>query len=612
MVPPVRDVHLGTLNVSMEPRADDSLMIRSTEILGAYPAHLTLWLDHWAQLVPDRPFLAQRLVTGAWHKVSYGEARTKVRAIASTLLARNVGPERPIAILSGNDIAHALLMLAGLYIGVPVAPISSAYSLMSSDHERLRDILTRLTPGLIYASAPVASKATYEKAVDRAAPDGAEVLLATDFDSFIKAFADQSHTNHAAVDARHAAVGPDTIAKILFTSGSTGMPKGVINTQRMLCANQAMLQHWLAFVRDEPPVLVDWLPWNHTFGGNHNFGLVLANGGTLYIDDGRPTPAGIAETVRNLREVAPTLYFNVPKGYEALVAALKRDAVLRQNFFSRLQLTFYSGAGMPPHIAHELDVLGAAESGKRVLMVTSLGSTETAPAALSCSKETAAPGVVGVPLPGISLKLLPSSGKLEARVAGPTMTPGYWRDPTQSAQAFDTEGFYILGDALRFAEGRDPSKGFAFDGRVAEDFKLTTGTWVSVGTLRPAFVSAMAPLVKDAVIAGHDRNDIRALVFPDLEACAALVPGVTLAPTELLAHPAVHAAFKARLADTVGRSSGSSTQIKAVALMAELPSIDASEITDKGALNQRAVLTRRAAVVVDLYAATPSAHIVAV
>jgi feruloyl-CoA synthase len=610
---PLRDVNLGTLGVTIDRWPDGHMVVRSKERLLPYPDNLTVRLDEWAKATPNQTFLAQRTATGEWRHVTYAQARQTVRAIANALRQRNLGPERPIAILSGNDIEHALLMLAAMTIGIPVAPISVAYSLMSSDHERLRYIIGRLTPGLVYASTLKA----YDKAIDAAVPPHVEVITTAGPQGFADAFGVSfdvplTASYAAAVDALHAKVGPDTVAKIMFTSGSTGLPKGVINTQRMLCANQAMLQHWLAFVREEPPVLVDWLPWSHTFGGNHNFGLVLSNGGSLYIDDGKPVPAAFPTTVRNLKDIAPTLYFNVPKGYESLVAAMKQDPALREKFFSRLQLLFYSGAGLPPHIAAELDELSIQTTGKRVLMVTSLGSTETAPAALSCSKQTAAPGVVGVPLPGVSLKLIPSSGKLEARVAGPTMMPGYWRDPEQTAKVFDADGYYMLGDALKFAEGEDPSKGFVFDGRVAEDFKLLSGTWASVGTLRPRFLSAMAPLAKDAVIAGHDRDDIRALVIPDLDACAALVPDAKLAPADLLAHPAVHAAFKARLTALAKGGEGSSTRIVRVALMVEPPSIDASEITDKGSLNQRAVLQRRASIVEDLYAATASPLVVGI
>jgi feruloyl-CoA synthase len=609
----IRDVRLGNLGVAVDRRADGSMVVRSTETMSPVADKLTARLEHWAAAAPDRTFLAQREAGGDWQRLSYADALYSVRSIARALLDRDVPAERPVAILSGNGIDHALMALACMMVGVPYAPVSVAYSLMSSDHGKLRTIIEQLTPGLMFVS----NATPFAKAIAACCPPALEVVATQG------ALTDRTATPFASlldrqdvggpVDAAHGKVGPATVAKILFTSGSTGNPKGVINTQGMLCANQAMLQHWLAFVADTPPVLVDWLPWSHTFGGNHNFGLVLANGGTLYIDDGKPTPAGMAESVRNLREISPTIYFNVPKGYEELVVWLRREPDLRRRFFSDLQLAFYSGASLPPHIAKEFDDLAIETTGKRILFVTSLGSTETAPACLSSTKATARPGVVGLPLPGVELKLLPTGDKLEARVKGPNIMPGYWRDAEQTAKAFDADGFYMLGDALKFATPGDASGGFVFDGRVAEDFKLITGTWVSVGPLRGRLISAFAPLVRDVVIAGHDRNDITALVFPDLEGCRALLPTAerTLSDQAVAAHPAVRAAFANHLAPFNGGGAGSSMRVARLILLDELPSIDAGEMTDKGSINQRAVLARRAALVDELYAAQSSLRIIA-
>jgi feruloyl-CoA synthase len=541
--------------------------------------------------------------------VTYREADEATRRIASALLTRDLSPERPIAILSGNDIDHGLLSLAAMRAGIPFAPISPAYALISSDYAKLRMILGRLTPGLVF----VAKTEPFAKAIAAACPADIEIVASAGAlpDRPVTAFAALvASVESPALAAAEAAVGPDTIAKILFTSGSTGEPKGVINTQRMLCMNQAMLKHWLAFTSDaEPPVLVDWLPWNHTFGGNHNFGYVLNNGGSLYIDNGKPTPGGIAETVRNLTEIAPTIYFNVPKGFEELVHRLREDEALRRNYFSRLNANFYAGAGLPPHVAAALEEIAEQTIGRRILMVTGLGATETAPAALACTKETARVGLVGLPLPGVELKLVPNAGKLEARVKGPTIMPGYWRQPEQTAKAFDEEGFYCFGDALKFATAGDPAGGFIFDGRVSEDFKLMTGTWVSVGPLRSRLISALSPLIRDAVIAGHDRDQIMALVFPDMEACrTALGPAAAaMADKDVLAEPTIRDAFAAGLAAFQRESTGSSTFVARLLLMVEPPSIDANEITDKGSINQRAVLARRAALVEDIYAAAPPA-----
>jgi feruloyl-CoA synthase len=414
-----------------------------------------------------------------------------------------------------------------------------------------------------------------------------------------------------AVDATHAKVGPDTVAKILFTSGSTGYPKGVVNTQRMLCANQAQIRYGLAFVADEPPTIVDWLPWNHTFGANHNFNLVLDNGGSLYIDEGKPLPGAIVATARNLKEIAPTIYFNVPKGFEALLPYLRDDRALRENFFSRLKVLFYAGAGLQQYVWDELQQISIATTGERIIIVSSIGSTETAPLAIACNWDFDRPGNIGLPPPGLDLKLVPQDGKLEARLKGVNITPGYWRRPDLTADAFDNEGFYKIGDALKFVDPADPGKGLLFDGRLAEDFKLASGTWVSAGALRAQFVDHCAPLVRDAVIAGADRDDLAVLVFPDLEACRKLAgfAGDATPPT-VLAAPTVREEFRRRLTALARRSTGGSTRICRLILMEEPPSLDAGEATDKGSINQRAVLTRRAALVEELYAKPASARVI--
>lgn len=592
----------------MDTRADGTVYVRSLIPLPPVAKRLTDRLDHWASAAPDRIFLAQRDASGGWRSVTYRQARSEIYNLAQALLDRNLSVERPLAVLSGNDIEQGLLSLAAMLVGVPFVPVSPAYSLISTDYDKLRGIMAKVTPGLVY----VTQAGPFAKAIAAVLDKSIEITALSGSlpDRVVTPYRDLAATAATEkVVAASNSVGPDTIAKILFTSGSTGQPKGVINTQRMLCSNQAMLSHSLAMGAKEPPVLVDWLPWHHTFGGNHNFGYVLNHGGSLYIDEGKPTPSGIAATARNLTEIAPTLYFNVPKGYEELVHQLKASEALRRSFFSRLHLTFYAGAGLPPHVARTLDELAIETVGEKILMVTSLGSTETAPASLFCTKQTARPGVVGVPLPDVEIKLVPAAEKLELRLRGPNITPGYWKEPEQTAKAFDEEGFYCIGDALKFAIPDNPDGGFVFDGRISEDFKLVTGTWVSVGPLRGRLIAGMAPLVKDAVIAGHDRDDIMALLVPDFDGMRGFLgdEARALDEAQVLSHPRLSAEMANRLNALAKQSTGSSTRVARVLLLAEPLSIDANEITDKGSINQRAVLTRRAALVEALYAEPPLA-----
>jgi feruloyl-CoA synthase len=609
---PLRPVRLGPASVEVERKPDGTILLRSPRALDPYPEKLTERLAHWGEAAPERIFLAQRDRTGAWRSATYGAAFASVRAIAAALLERELSPERPIAILSGNDIEHALLGLAAMHVGVPYAPISVPYSLVSRDFKKLKAIIEILTPGLVFA----ADGAAFAPAIATTVPQNVEVAVTanpasdrpmTPFTEFLDA------RPTAAVEAAHAKVGPGTVAKILFTSGSTGQPKGVINTQQMLCANQAMIRGGLAFLGDgEPPVLVDWLPWNHTYGSNHNFGLVLDGGGSLYIDEGKPMPGAIEATARNLRDIAPTIYFNVPKGFEMLLPHLSEDRALRERFFSRLKLMFYAGAGLSQHVHDAFQELAVKTVGERIMFLTSLGSTETAPAALACSWESEQIGNIGLPLPGLELKLVPNEGKLETRMRGPNITPGYWRAPALTAAAFDEEGFYKIGDALKFADAAEPAKGLLFDGRIAEDFKLATGTWVSVGPLRMAFITQCAPLVRDVVLAGPDRDELAALIIPDVEACRKRAPELPpgAAAAVVLAHPQVRKAFEQFLGALSDPRRGTSARIGRAILLAEPPSLDVGEVTDKGSINQRAVLAHRAALVEELYADPPSANVI--
>ncbi|HEY6347571.1 MAG TPA: feruloyl-CoA synthase [Bryobacteraceae bacterium] len=578
-------VLLRRWDVAMERAGDGSTYVRPCDALGPYPGKLTERLDHWATRTPDQIFLGQRAADGSWRTVTYRETRAAARNIAQALLNRQISSERPIAILSGNDIEQALLGLGAMYAGIPFGPISPAYSLISTDFGKLRHIFALLAPGFIYVSDPE----PFRRAIDAVVPKDAELVTAADFPELASIPATD------AVDRAHARVTPDSVAKILFTSGSTGTPKGVINTHRMLASNQEIVRTVLPFVNDDPPILCDWMPWHHTFGGNHDFGWALYNGGSLYIDEGRPIPGEFEKTVRNLNDVRPNVFLNVPKGFEALVPFLRDGRDFRDRFFSRLRLFYYAGASLSQYVWDELQRLALETRGERILIFTGLGSTETGPAAMFPGWEVTRAGEVGLPAPGVELKLVPCPGqfdaKLEARVRGPSITPGYWRQPELTRAAFDEEGYYRLGDALRFIDPEDVSKGFQFDGRVVEDFKLATGTWVSTGPLRMKFLAHCGSLVRDVVIAGHDRDDVGVLIFPDSEACRQLGDDET-----------IRARFGCLLQELARSSTGSSNRIARALLLEDPPSIDAHEITDKGSLNQGAILRNRAARVEELYA----------
>lgn len=580
----VRAVGLASLAVEVARRADGTVLVTPRAELGQYPRSLTERLEYWAREAPTRTLFAQRNEAGDWRRVTHGEAWAAVRALGQALLDRGLGPERPVAILSGNGIEHGLLGLACLHVGVPYVPISTAYSLVSQDFSKLRHILGEVRPGLVFAA-----DATAFARVLPALPRDADLVTASGVfpARATTLFADLLATRVGGdVDRAAARVEPDTVAKLLYTSGSTGAPKGVINTQRMLCSNQAMILACYPFLAEEPPVLVDWLPWNHTFGGNHNIGLVVQNGGSLYIDEGRPAPGLFAATARNLRDVAPTVYFNVPKGYEELLAALRDDPLLARNFFSRVRLLFYAGASLAPHVWRGLEEAAAATVGERIAMVTGYGSTETAPFAIASAEGLTGADIVGLPAPGVVLKLVPDGGKFEARLRGPNITPGYWKNQVRTKEAFDEEGFYRLGDALAFADPARPELGLRFDGRLAEDFKLATGTWVRVGALRGALVAALAPFIRDVVVAGEGQDDIRVLLIPDAAARG----------------EAARAEIAARLERLSAAAGGSSRRVARAALLWAPLSIDAGEVTDKGSVNQRAVLAARQEAVAALYA----------
>jgi feruloyl-CoA synthase len=569
---PIRPVRLGPRDVLIEHRSGGILHLRSPHPLGPYPRKITERLQHWAEYAPERILFAQRQGAG-WRTLSYAQALARARRVGAALLERKLSAERPLVVLSGNDIEHALLHLGAMYVGIPYAPISPAYSLVSSDFGKLRFIFDLLTPGLVYAS----DEAQYKRATDAVGRD-IEVIYSL-----------PEAEPTPAVELAHARVGPESVVKFLFTSGSTGMPKAVINTQRMWCSNQAMIRAMFAFFEDEPPVIVDWAPWHHTAAGNHDLGLVLYNGGSYYIDEGKPMPGAIETTVRNLREIAPNFYFNVPKGYEALLPYLRSDAALRANFFSRLKVLWFAGAGISQRVFDEIKALALEACGETIPFLTGLGSTETAPYTMGRMWETDSAANMGLPPPGVDLKLVPIEDKYEARLKGPHITPGYWRQRDLTRQAFDEDGYYRLGDQFTFADPGDPAKGLLFQGRISEDFKLATGTWVNVGPLRASFVEHFAPMVRDVVIAGDRRNEPAALVFP----------AGAIAADE----------FRQRLNTFAAKSTGSSNCIRRAIILDEPASLDKGEMTDKGSINQRAVLAARAALVEELYRSPPSERV---
>jgi feruloyl-CoA synthase len=602
-----RPVRLRTSGVTMQTLADGTILVRPDEALRPYPKALTDRVIHWANIAPDRCCIAKRGTDGEWQRLTYSQVVESAKRLGQSLLDRRLSVDRPVAILSENDLEHFLLMLAGQHVGIPTAHISPVYSLVSKDFAKLRHALNLLTPGLVFVS----DGKRYSRAVEAAVDRDTEVVVAHNPPPrpHTTLFAELLATDATpAVEAAHAQIDPDSIAKFLFTSGSTGSPKGVINTHRMICSNLEMIAQVFGFLEDRPPVIVDWLPWNHTFGGNHNVGISLYNGGTFYIDEGKPGAGFIEETIRDLREISPTVYFNVPKGYEDLLPALRADAQLRENFFRNLELLFYAGAGLSQPVWDAYRALAMETCGERVVMVTGLGATETAPMAIQTTWETDHSGVIGVPIPGVEMKLVPRGNKLEVRVRGSNITPGYWREPELTKKVFDDEGFYIFGDALRFVNPADVNQGFYFDGRFYEDFKLASGTWVSVGPLRSKILSHFAPYVRDVVIAGHDRDEVGMLVFAEQGACCSLCP--SLSPdspvADILRHEKVRAHFRSLLESLAAGATGSSNRVVRAMIVEEAPSLDAGEITDKGSLNQRAVLERRASLIEELYGPEPS------
>jgi feruloyl-CoA synthase len=587
--------------ITAERRADGSMILRNTVPCPPAPRALGVWLEDWARKTPDRPFLAERPAPGApWRHLAYGEARRQVRAVATALIARGLSAERPVAILSDNGVDHGVLALGAMHAGIPVAAISPAYSLMSADGAKLKSMIELLNPGLIY----VADEAQFATALRRlSGVHDAEIVasrLAVPAGEGVGARSFETLTvitDDRAVDAAFSAIKPDTTARFLFTSGSTGAPKAVINTHGMLTANQEAKAAVWPFLASDPPIIVDWLPWSHTFGANHNFNMVLRNGGTIYIDGGKPAPHLIGTTLANLADVGPNIWFNVPRGYDMAVEAIRADPELGRQLFRNLRVIFYAAAALPQSVWEALGELSTKLAGRRIPMVSAWGSTETSPLATDCHFQAERSGNIGVPVPGVELKLTPNGGKMEVRVRGPNVTPGYWKNEALTAEAFDEEGFYRIGDAVRLADPERPEAGLFFDGRVSEDFKLTSGTWVSVGELRIEGISALSPIAQDIVVTGHDHDEIGFLVFPNVPACRRIAGLGEDAPLqEALGAEAVRATLRDGLLRLKEKCGGASSRYATRArLLAAPPSPDAGEITDKGYINQRAALVCRAA-----------------
>lgn len=605
-----RSINFGISHANVEHRPDGTIRMRTPVPLAQYPSRMSDRLLHWAQRAPERTFMAKRDASGQWRRISYAQALARVRSIGQAILDRGLSTERPVLILSENDLEHAMLGLACQYVGVPYAPVSPAYSLVSQDFEKLRHIVEVLTPGMVFSSNGMQYAAAVravvadeiEWVVTDAAPEGRQVTR----------FHDLAATGPGpGLEKARLATGADTIAKFLFTSGSTGLPKAVINTQRMLCSSMQMLAQVWPMLGEKPPVLVDWLPWNHTFGGNQNVGIVLYNGGTLYIDEGKPTPQGIECTLKNLRDVSPTIYFNVPAGWEYIANALKRDELLRRRFYSDLQMSFYAGAVLAGPVWESLDAISEMAVGERIVMTAGLGMTETGPGALWVVHERASPSEAGIPSPGLEIKLVPDDDKLELRYRGPNITPGYWRASEATHAAFDDEGFFRSGDSVKWLDPEDPGAGVAFDGRIAEDFKLATGTWVRVGSIRARALHEGAPLVDDVVITGSGRNELGLLIIPNLERCRAVARLPDEATPEMIYDSVVvRERFQAMLDRLASSGTGSASRPARAMVMIEPLSIDHGEVTDKRSVNQRAVLRHRAGLVQELYENPAGARVI--
>lgn len=589
-----------TPDIQMIRKENGACYLKSNHSLGPIPGSIIEYLQHWAEQRPETTFLAERSSANPnqWERISYGEMYSQACQLADRLKGTSLSPERPLMLLSGNSVAFAKIMFACMLLEVPVVPVSPSYSLLSKDFSKVKYIHNLINPGLVFAE----SENSFQPVLEMISETGTDIVTA---DSEISAMA-TLNINQLLKDSESQPINqgksnlqPDTVAKILFTSGSTGMPKGVINTHRMLTSNQETIAKIWPFIEQPGQIFLDWLPWHHTFGGNHNFNMVLRCGGTLYIDAGKPTPDGIKQTLHNLLEVSPTLYFNVAAGYELLVASLEQDSALAKSFFKNLRLLFFAAAALPRSTWNRLQALIDEYAGREIPITSSWGATETSPLCTSVYFSNRIASNIGLPVPGTAAKLAPVGDLTELRVKGPNIMPGYWQDEAKTAEVFDEEGYFCSGDAVELIDPDNPVSGLMFKGRVSENFKLLTGTWVNVGELRIALVEALSPLAVDLVICGHNESYLSVLIFPNIAECQRLSEQTMNLDQEPEA--ALHDEIRRRLLAYNAENQGSSKRIRKAMLLTSPPSIDDNEITDKGYINQRGVLSNRQQEVDALY-----------
>ncbi|WP_158970983.1 feruloyl-CoA synthase [Chachezhania sediminis] len=584
-------------HVLREDRADGSIVLSSGLALSTAVDTTDQWLKRWAAERPDTVFLAERSGPG-WYEVTYAEALAQARVIAAALLDRGMGPATPILIISGNSVAHGILSMAAHWVGIPTVPVAEQYALIPDAHGQLRYITDLIQPRMIFAE----DGAQYAGALAMEDFAGRDIVVARNPSAGQGTLDDLLRGGRSDVDGAADKVGPDSVVKILMTSGSTSNPKGVMTTHRMMCVNQAMYTDTLLFLQRRPPRIVDWLPWNHVFGGSSNFNQMLALGGSLYIDGGKPTPALFGQSIENNTIMNGTVAYNVPVGFKLLRDEMRTNAALRESYFRDLDMIFYAGASLPGDVWNDLVAMSEEVRGERVRLTTCWGMTETAPACIILLEETSEPGVIGVPMPGTEARLVPEEGidnRFELRVRGPNITPGYLRDEKRTAESFDDEGFFCTGDAVALVDPADANRGLRFDGRITEDFKLMTGVWVRAGNLRLDMLVSLAPLAADVALTGEGRTEVGILIVP---------PPAMLADGRLsddgngaAVGEEVLAALREKLEKAAQHAHGASNRVTRAMFMSQPPLIAQGEITAKGNLNFRKLLTRRKALLDRLY-----------